>query len=260
MADSAHLPLLHCPVLPQGGADTQLSLGPSTSATHLPALLHFWHSAHLASQQMLLTHALLLHWSSCVQPWPSAFLPPHRPPASQVTPPRQSPLVIHARHVPPEHLLFPQLIAAGTLQAPEPLHLASGVYELADTHSADLQVVWLLSLAQAPALLHLPVLPHELPGSIVQALSSVPPSTGLHAPKSPAVLQLWHAAVHLELQHTPSTLHTRPLAHSLSSEQSWPLPALPHRPALHLLGARHWGASPVPLHELKQLVPSVLHT
>jgi hypothetical protein len=83
--------------------------------------------------------------------------------------------------------------------------------------------------------------------------------SGEHVPNRPATLQLLHPLVQALSQQTPS-VQNNPDWQSEVSVQSWPLAAGPQRWLLHLLGTAHCELAPVPVHELKQLVPSMLQT
>ena len=72
-------------------------------------------------------------------------------------------------------------------------------------------------------------------------------------------VQLLQPAHVLVLQQTPDT-QNRLAAQSAVAPQSWPFADGPQRWLLHLLGIAHCGLSPVPVHELKQLVPSAVQT
>lgn len=270
-----HLPPWQNSVLPQA-VDTRSmqlsSLTPLATGTHLPAVAPWLsqrsHSPQRRSQQTLSTQNP--DWQLVSPPvlhdTPLALAPPQRPTPviasnTQALLLRQSLSLVHGGQSPPTHLLLaPHENPTAVWQAPLPLHFAALVPSVTVVHAAAMHWTVLGSRAQPPLPLQKPVLPHAFVivcAGQVKLVAVVP--RFVQVPSDADRVQLLQPAHALVLQQTPDT-QNKAAAQSEVTPQSWPFAEGPQRWLLHLLGIAHCGLSPVPVHELKQLVPSAVQT
>jgi hypothetical protein len=117
----------------------------------------------------------------------------------------------------PAHRNGAQLDANPAVQLPVPLQVLAPV-SVAPLQLPAAHTVPEAYLRHAPAPSHCPSLPQlAAPWSEQSPSGSMPFETGAQVPSVESVsdaVQLWHAPVHAELQHTPST--QKPLWHSFA--------------------------------------------
>ena len=143
-----------------------------------------------------------------------------------------------------------QLVTAGVLHVPEPLHVDGGFRVEAVGQAAGMHCVPAGWKAHAP-LVHCPVVP-QVPAAVVWQRPSAPELMFVQLPTLPAWLQALHAAVQAALQHTPCA--QKLLVHSLAAEHEAPfgfkpqLLIMPFMP--QMFGMMHWA---LVVHAVKHL-------
>lgn len=130
----------------------------------------------------------------------------------------QSAAVVHAFvHAPAEQRPGAQLVGAGAIQEPIPLHADAAIREKPSVlQVAASHVVLLPTLAQARPAAQDPVFVMQtgVAAAVEHSGSRVPTAFSVQVPSWPALLQASHVPVQALLQQTPSA-HDRPVLQSL---------------------------------------------
>jgi hypothetical protein len=158
-------------------------------------------------------------------------------------------------------LMLPHDCAVTGWHAPAPSHVDNGVctfipaWHISVPHGVAVSAFW-----QAPAPLHLPLLPHSVVTAHWLAGSGsgkIPAPTKLQVPGDPSSVQLLQRSVHAVLQQTPLGAPAQcPELHSASAVHACPRAVKPQTPDLHRLGDWH---EVLAVHPMKH-APVVLHT